>query len=33
MTDIGMAEEFARLMQRHVVGQTLGKFGDFRLDI
>jgi hypothetical protein len=33
MTDIGMAEEFARLMQRHVVGKTLEKFGDFRLDI
>ena len=33
MTDIGMAEEFARLMQRHVVGKTLEKLADFRLDI
>jgi len=33
MTDIRMAEEFVRLMRRHVVGKTLGKFGDFRLDI
>jgi hypothetical protein len=33
MTDLGMAEEFARLMQHHVVGETLEKFGDFRLDI
>ena len=33
MTDMATAEEFARLMQNHVVGKTLGKLGDFRLDV
>ena len=31
MSDVGLAQEFARLLRRHV-GKTLGKFGDFRLD-
>ncbi len=30
-TDTGMAKEFARLLKRHV-GETLEKFGEFRLD-